>query len=143
MDKNYAGFWKRIAAGLIDILIVSMLCFVVGLAVTMVSIPMQMAKIINLNLSIVIFYLSYLITFTLYFVLGESSKSQGTFGKNILGIQIVDLAGNKINSRRAAGRFFAKIISAMIFLLGFLIIPFTQKKQGIHDLIADTLVVVK
>jgi uncharacterized RDD family membrane protein YckC len=41
----------------------------------------------------------------------------------------------------ATGRYFAKIISAIILGVGFLMIAFTDKKRGLHDMIASTLVI--
>ena len=41
---------------------------------------------------------------------------------------------------RATGRHFAKYLSALILGIGFLMAAFTDRKQGLHDMIADTLV---
>ena len=43
-------------------------------------------------------------------------------------------------THRALGRYAAKILSAMILLLGFLMIAWTRRKQGLHDMLANTLV---
>jgi hypothetical protein len=56
---------------------------------------------------------------------------------------VTDLDGNRIGFGRATGRYFAKILSALILLIGFIMAAFTQKKQGLHDIIAGTLVVKK
>ena len=58
-----------------------------------------------------------------------------------LGMKVTDLAGNRISFLRATGRYFAKIISALILFIGFIMVAFTEKKQGLHDMIAGTLVV--
>jgi uncharacterized RDD family membrane protein YckC len=58
-------------------------------------------------------------------------------------IQAVDLSGNRIGFWRATTRHFAKFLSSLFFGLGFLIIDFTKHKQGMHDMVARTLVVVK
>jgi uncharacterized RDD family membrane protein YckC len=73
----------------------------------------------------------------------ESSARQATLGKMALGIVVTDLDGNRIGFGRATGRYFAKILSALILLIGFIMAAFTQKKQGLHDIIAGTLVVKK
>jgi hypothetical protein len=44
---------------------------------------------------------------------------------------------------RATTRHFAKVISGLALALGFLIQPFTAKRQALHDLIADSVVLVK
>lgn len=76
----------------------------------------------------------------LYFALLESSVWQGTIGKHLLGLKVTDMAGNRISFGRATGRYFSKIISAIILFIGFIMVAFTEKKQGLHDLIAKTLV---
>ena len=60
-----------------------------------------------------------------------------------LGIQVTDLEGNRISFGKALGRNLAKIISALIFYIGFIMAAFTAKKQALHDMIAGTLVVKK
>ena len=73
----------------------------------------------------------------------ESSSRQATVGKMATGIVVTDMTGKKISFAKATGRHFAKIISGVILLIGFIMIAFTQKKQGLHDIIADCLVVKK
>jgi uncharacterized RDD family membrane protein YckC len=73
----------------------------------------------------------------------ESSGSQGTLGKMAVGIKVTDLYGNRIGFGKATGRFFGKIISFFILLVGYLMVAFTQKKQGLHDMMAGCLVVNK
>lgn len=79
----------------------------------------------------------------LYSAIMESSRFQGTLGKIVLGIRVTDLSGQRVGFGRATGRYFAKILSAMIFCVGFLMVAFTEKKQGLHDMIASTLVLKK
>ena len=52
----------------------------------------------------------------------------------------VSVDGQRIGFGRATGRYFAKFVSAMILLIGFMMVGWTQRKQGLHDLIASTLV---
>ena len=58
-----------------------------------------------------------------------------------LGIQVTDLQGNRVSFGRALGRTLAKILSAIILYIGFIMAAFTEKKQGLHDMVAGTLVV--
>ncbi len=60
-----------------------------------------------------------------------------------LGIVVTDIDGNRISFGRANARFWSKIISGMILGIGFLMAAFTEKKQGLHDMIAGTLVIKK
>ena len=70
-----------------------------------------------------------------------SSEKQATVGKMVLGIVVTDINGGPISFARATGRHFAKWLSALILGIGFLMAAFTEKKQALHDMIADTLVV--
>jgi uncharacterized RDD family membrane protein YckC len=79
----------------------------------------------------------------LYFAVMESSPWQATLGKRALGMVVTDLAGNRISFGRATGRFFARFVSGILLYLGYLIQPFTAKRQALHDIIAGTLVVVR
>ena len=79
----------------------------------------------------------------LYYALLESSAWQATLGKKALGLEVTDMQGARISFGRATGRFFAKIISSIILCIGFIMIGFTEKKQGLHDMIAGTLVIRK
>ena len=76
----------------------------------------------------------------LYEALMESSSYQATLGKMILGMKVTDLYGNRISFGRATGRHFAKILSGMVLCIGFIMVGLTQRKQGLHDLLAGTLV---
>ena len=76
----------------------------------------------------------------LYFAIMESSSLQATIGKYALGIKVTDIYGRRITMLRAANRFFAKIASTIIFMLGFMLAIFTMRKQTLHDLLCSTLV---
>ncbi|MFC1717630.1 RDD family protein [Candidatus Poribacteria bacterium] len=79
----------------------------------------------------------------LYSALLESSSKQATLGKMALGIVVTDMELQRISFGRATGRYFGKIISVMIIYIGFLMAGFTEKKQGLHDMMANCLVVKK
>lgn len=76
----------------------------------------------------------------LYYALMESSSKKATLGKMALNLIVTDYEGNKISFGRASGRFFAKIISGLIFYIGFLMAAFTEKRQALHDIIASCLI---
>lgn len=76
----------------------------------------------------------------LYEAFLESSSYQATLGKMIFGMKVTDLYGNRISFARATGRHFAKILSGMILCIGFIMVGLTERKQGLHDMIAGTLV---
>jgi uncharacterized RDD family membrane protein YckC len=77
----------------------------------------------------------------LYEAILESSSKQATVGKMALGLKVTDEYGQRISFARASARYFSKILSRMILLIGYIMVGFTQRKQGLHDMIAGTLVV--
>ena len=76
----------------------------------------------------------------LYFALMESSKHQATLGKRALNLRVTGLNGERISFANATGRYFSKIVSALILCIGFIMVAFTAKKQGLHDMMAGTYV---
>ena len=79
----------------------------------------------------------------LYFAGFESSRSQATPGKVLMHLIVTDLEGGKPSFARTTLRFFGKYISALIIFIGFIMIGFTKKRQGLHDKIAGTLVLLQ
>ncbi len=79
----------------------------------------------------------------LYYALMESSKFQGSVGKIALGIIVVDAHGARLDFTKALVRNLCKIISGFILCIGFIIAAFTEKKQALHDMIANTFVIRK
>ncbi|MBM4406123.1 MAG: RDD family protein [Chloroflexi bacterium] len=77
----------------------------------------------------------------LYYALMESSPRKATLGKMALGIAVTDYDGKQITFAKATGRYFGKLISVVILLIGYLMVAWTEKKQGLHDIMAGTLVV--
>ncbi|OFX03209.1 MAG: transporter, partial [Alphaproteobacteria bacterium RIFCSPHIGHO2_12_FULL_66_14] len=77
----------------------------------------------------------------LYFALLESSERGATVGKMAMGLRVVTDQGQRLSFLNATGRYFAKIISALILCIGFIMIAFTDRKRGLHDMIAGTLVI--
>jgi uncharacterized RDD family membrane protein YckC len=85
-------------------------------------------------------YIGYIIVGWLYEALMTSSERQATLGKMALGLRVTDTNGDTVTFWQATVRHFAKILSAFILLIGYLMQPFTEKKQALHDKIANTLV---
>jgi uncharacterized RDD family membrane protein YckC len=79
----------------------------------------------------------------LYFTMLEASAKQATPGKMVLGLIVTDLDGNQLSFGKANGRYWGKIISALILMIGFIMAGFTEKKQALHDILAGTLVIKK
>jgi uncharacterized RDD family membrane protein YckC len=86
-------------------------------------------------------WLTWILGGWLYSALQECSSQQATIGKRVLGIKVIDLAGQRISFGRATGRYFGKIISGMIMYIGFIMAGFTDRKQALHDMMAGCLLV--
>jgi uncharacterized RDD family membrane protein YckC len=70
-----------------------------------------------------------------------SSNKKATVGKMAMGIVVVDLNGNKISFGKAIGRYFSKIVSAIILGIGYFMAFFDDKKRTLHDKMVGTLVI--
>ena len=138
-DTEYAGFWRRLVAYIIDGLLLGIVGRLIfgGFALPFLFFP-KMKSLMGPN-----FFFTYFSLGWIYFALMESSYRQATLGKMALGIMVTDLEGKRISFARATGRHFSKIISGFILFIGFIMAAFTQKKQALHDLIADCLVIKK
>lgn len=143
---KYAGFWFRFIAAIVDGILVQIASFIIVLPLAFM-LGMSMAESAALHEieaagSALGFVIGTLLQW-LYFTVSESSGWQATLGKKMFGLRVTDADGNKIGFGKANGRYWGKILSALILCIGFLMIAFTQKKQGLHDIIAGTLVVRK
>jgi len=136
---EYAGFWRRAAAYLIDAIIWGVVSTIAGIAGGIRSFT-ENKTAVNI---IIIIYVAYFILLWLYFAIMESSSRQATVGKMAMGIKVTNMNGGRISFANATGRYFARMISAMILYIGFFMIAFTARKQGLHDIMANTLVVQK
>lgn len=141
---QYGGFWVRFLAYVIDAIIVniasSLIGFVVGLVLGGSLQSAGSSAEVMAATSGAIGGLVGLVGAWLYFALLESSSYQATPGKMALGLVVTDELGRRIGFGRATGRYFAKILSTLILLFGFFMIGWTQRKQGLHDMIAGTLI---
>lgn len=79
----------------------------------------------------------------LYQSIFECSKFQGTPGKIAVKIKVVNKDGERVSFIQAFGRNLGKILSGLILYIGFFMAIWTQKKQTLHDLMANTYVVLK
>jgi uncharacterized RDD family membrane protein YckC/Tfp pilus assembly major pilin PilA len=118
----HAGFWRRCAAYLIDGLIL----FLPGMLLMLIPI-----------LGVILYFVGR----WLYFALMESSESQATLGKRAMGLIVTDGKGQRLGFGQASGRYFAGAVSYITLYIGYALAGWTQRKQALHDLIADTCVV--
>lgn len=139
---QYAGFWWRFLAYLIDNIIISTVMWILLIPVfaifgiSMYSLQQSGANLDNDPAFIGSIVLGYsmvgilsLVGTWLYYALMESSKHQGTLGKMALKIKVTDYEGNRVNFGQATGRYFGKIISGIILMIGYIMAGFTEKNK--------------
>jgi uncharacterized RDD family membrane protein YckC len=146
---EYAGFWIRFAAWLLDAIIIGVVFTPIQVAIfSAMGVSMGMAgadqdpeRMVAIMLPAI--FLTSLLSFAaqwLYEALMTSSSKQATVGKMACGLRVTDLRGQRLTFARATGRYFAKIISGMTLLIGYIMAGFTERKQALHDFIAGTYV---
>ncbi|WP_395330908.1 RDD family protein [Novosphingobium sp. BL-8H] len=139
----YGGFWWRVLAYLIDFVILYiatifvMMIFGLGMGSSFMAFQQNPGAVVGY---VMLNSLVSLVLNWLYFAVLESSPWQGTVGKLAVGLVVTDVNGNRISFLRATGRYFAKILSGIILCIGYIMVGFTERKQGLHDIIASTLV---
>ncbi len=150
-QPEFAGFWLRVAAYIIDYFVlgsvIAALMVFIGLAMglsTTIFYDMedQANQVVIFTLSVILGIMSLTASWLYYAVL-ESGSYQGTLGKMLLNLKVTDLVGERISFTRATGRFFGKFLSSFIIYIGYIMIGLTEKKQGLHDILAGCLVVRK
>lgn len=140
---RYAGFWIRFLAGFIDFVILSFLLMPFSFLFSILFTAETVTNTSKTLMAFAAFYGPYFLITWLYFGLQESSKAQATLGKRALGLVVTDRDGRRLGLGRASVRWAAHGLSNVTMLLGYLIQPFTPRKQAMHDFIAGTLVVHK
>jgi len=150
----YGGFWERVAAYLIDglilgipfgIVVIALIFMFGGLGVMLHRSQMEpraaAAFLAPMFMTFFLGMIFFVLLQWLYFAGLESSARQATIGKSVMSLRVTNLEGSRLSFGHATGRFFAKIVSGMVPLaIGYIMAAFTERKQALHDLIAGTLV---
>ena len=134
LNVVYAGLGRRIGAYLLDVLILFLPILIIEAMLFNSEQPgeQQVLKVVF-----------ELLLWTLYYGITESSDSQGTFGKVILGIKVIDEEGNKLSFARAVSRYLTMFISILPLGFGIWAIASDKKGQAWHDRITRCLVIEK
>ena len=136
---EYASFFSRFLAWIIDMILLS---FIYGVVFSTSGIGLS--DLGTDNFSTIVFSSSFGFSSFLgflYFVLFESSELQATPGKRLMGLKVIDYDGGRITFFRALIRKLGKIVSQAILMIGYLMAAITDKNQALHDYIASTYVV--
>lgn len=119
---EYAGFWRRFGAYIIDAIILGV-----------ITQPFQLISAEAAG------YIGGIIS--LVYIIGFWTWRGQTPGKMALGVRIIKTDGSPIGLGTAILRYIGYIVSAIILLIGYFMIAWDSKKQGLHDKIAGTYVV--
>ena len=137
-ELDYAGFWIRFAANLIDniillMIIVPVLWWAYGDAILAGQSDAPISGFVS-------FVAQYVFPAVATILFGYTK--QATPGKMLLSLRLVDAStGGKMSVGQAIGRYFAYIPSFLVLCLGVFWIGWDSRKQGWHDKLAGTLVV--
>ena len=150
MQNPYANFWRRVAAFMIDNIVLAVPMWLLTGLFVMYRMPQMMqaqteaeiaAQMPAFFVFVILSNILFFVLFILYTGLMESSSKQATLGKMALGIKVVDRNGQRLSFWHAVGRNLGKVVSYFIMYFGFLMAAFTRRRQGLHDIMASTFVV--
>jgi uncharacterized RDD family membrane protein YckC len=116
----YASFGRRLGAALLDLLIMFIPAAILGSALPVVG-----------GLIVWFFYAPFF----------ESSVIRATIGKKLMGIQVSDVAGGRLSFKAAFLRSVMKFVSSCFLFIPHLLALFTQRRQALHDIVAESVVV--
>ena len=143
--QQFAGFWIRFVAYVVDqIFVLLPLSIAVGFA-SGLAFPeafydsRHVSEYTPIEGELLSLFASLAIH-GIYFTLMESSNWQATVGKRMMRIKVVDYNGQKLNKEQAFSRWFNSVFSHLTLGYGYIMIGLTEKRQGLHDKIAKTLV---
>ena len=138
---RYTGFWVRGAALFIDSLIIGFIAMFVVLPITLFAEFVDNTAI-EFSLRLLGYLVSLLIAWGYYVFM--TYKFQATIGKKAVGAKVIGDNGKKLGLGAVVLReTIGKIVSGLILDIGYLMAAFTQKKQGLHDMMAHSIVVYK
>jgi uncharacterized RDD family membrane protein YckC len=121
---EYAGFWIRLGAGVIDLLVLG---FIAGIMAYFFPAP--------------IIWITSGLTISVAYLLGFWAWRGQTPGKMAVGVKIIRTDSSPIKWQCVLYRFLGYIVSVVTLFIGFIWVAFDSRKQGMHDKIADTYVV--
>lgn len=135
---QFAGFWIRVGAYFIDLVVMIIPVLLISFLFRSVTpaaneIEQAIVEFMDSILSLIVWWI--------YFAVLHSSQWQASVGKKAVGLRVVDEKGGRISFGRATGRYFAAFLSALILCIGYMMVGWTKKRQGLHDMIAGTYVI--
>lgn len=139
-DFKLARFWKRCVAYLIDIIPIICLIAIIFYAIYGDDLIQRIDQA-NFALSRVAVRYTVFMLWMIYSLIMDSTEIQGTYGKQVMGLKVVNVRGEKIDFRQSAFRNLSKTLSYIPLGLGFFWIAIHPANQAWHDSIAQTYVI--
>lgn len=116
----YSGFWRRFVASFLDGLIMLIPAWILGMLLP---------------------YVGGIILGLVYKPVFEASALKGTPGKAMMGMVVLSETGERLTLKQAYIRYFCSILSGLVLCIGYLMNLFTAKRQTLHDMIAESVVI--
>lgn len=152
--SDYAGFWKRVGAWIIDYLILLVPVGIIAFSMGAMGAFEHFMSQVNSGVSTVVAAAEYsravrpaamwsLLVGFVYYAAFECSAWQATPGKLAVGLRVTDLQGQRVGPGRSVLRNVVRLANAITSLIPFvcyLMVAWTARRQGLHDLLAGTLV---
>ncbi len=124
---TYAGFFRRYAASIIDAFILIIPSLFIGGSVALIPLSLGVGLVFGL----------------FYKPVFESSVMNATPGKALMGIVVLGEDGQTLTYKKAAIRYFCSYLSFAFMGIGYLMQPFTSKRQTLHDMLSEAVVIRK
>lgn len=142
---HYAPLWRRVLACVVDAAIVA--AMVVPAALVLI----WLMEALHADLGMKVKHARYLagIGTVACWVIGDwlyharmgSGDWQATVGKRLLGVRVLDADGGSASFAQVSARHFAKFLSTFMLGVGFLMAAFSSRRQAMHDIVSNTVVV--
>jgi len=144
-QPEYAGLWRRFWAGVIDLALEAVGALVLTLVLDFVLRHLGRGFGIDPWDSKVFTGMAYILILAigswLYCAFAESSSWRATVGKRLLGLQVITAEGGRTSFGQATVRHFMKFLSLFCLTIGFFMPLWTKRRQSLHDMPCDCLVV--
>lgn len=150
---RYAGFWRRFLAIYIDGVVIGGAFYILIMPFSLLAYlamspsrasygPAEGMEAV-MGVMVVLAVIFGIVAPWIYEAAMISSSKQATLGKRAVGIVVSDTQGRRISFGRATGRYFGKMVSSLTLGVGYIMAAFTERKQALHDMMADCILTVK
>ena len=138
---NYAGFWIRFGARVLD-----------GILAQVVFIPLRLVlglgafgnaspdNALALGIMAIMLTLVQVVALAIYEILMTGMRG-ATLGKMALGLKVVRADGSPISMGLSTGRYFATYVSGITLFIGYMMAGWDNQKRSLHDRICETRVI--